>query len=162
MSNIFAFGVIVAIFIVLIFASLKIRKEKLSIGKFVGLVLLPSTLMGIFMYIVALYSYFFKVEDYKFFPSISYIFFPAIYGLIMMLPSLMFYAVNILSLEKKFSPSKWKLFIWAGLLGGVSASPYLIILPLEFLLLPIITGSLAMMIVYFISQLKKGDSNESR
>ena len=154
MSNMPFFGVLVITFIIFIFASLKIRNEKLSIWKFVGLILLPSTLVGVGGYIVSLYSYFFERVDYNFFPSPFIILFPAIYGLIIMLPSLMFYAVHTLSLEKKFFPSKWKLFMWAGLLGGVSSLPYLIIAPFEFILIPIITGSLAMMIVYFVSKKK--------
>ena len=154
MSNMFTVGVIVTVFIVLIFSSLKIRKEKLSIGKFVSLVLLPSTLVGVGGYIIGLYSYFFETVDYNFFPSPFIILFPAIYGLIIMLPALMFYAVHTLSLEKKFSQSKWKLFMWAGFFGGVSSLPYLIIAPFEFILVPMITGSLAMMIVYFVSKKK--------
>jgi len=147
-------GILVLTFVIFIFASLKIHNEKLSIWKFISLVLLPSTLVGVGGYIVSLYSYFFEVRDYNFFPSPFIILFPAIYGLIIMLPALMFYAVHTLSLEKKFSPSKWKLFMWAGLLGGVSALPYLLTAPFGFILVPIITGSLAMMIVYFVSKKK--------
>ena len=155
MSNLAISGILVLTLMIFIFASLKIRNEKLSIGKFVGLVLLPSILVGVGGYMIGLYSYFFEVEHYKSFPSPFFIFFPAIYGLIMMLPSLMLYAVLTLSLEKKFSPSKWKLFIWAGVLGGVSTLPYLIVAPFEFIVVPMITGSLAMMIVYFVSRRRK-------
>jgi len=155
MSNLSVFGVLVITLIIFIFSSLKIRNEKLSIGKFISLVILPSILVGIGAYIISLYSYFFEVENYKRIPSIFYMLFPAVYGLIFMLPALMFYAVHTLSLEKRFSPSKWKLFIWAGVLGGVSTLPYLTIAPLSFIATPMITGSLSMMIVYFISSRSK-------
>jgi len=149
------FGVLVITLIIFIFSSLKIRNEKLSILKYSSLILLPSILLGIGAYIVSLYSYFFEVEDHRFFPSLFIIVFPSIYGLILMLPALMFYAVHTLSLEKRFSPSKWKLFMWTGLLGGVSTLPYLTIVAFPFIAVPIITGSLSMMIVYFFSSRKK-------
>ena len=155
MSNLAFFGVLVITLIIFIFSSLKIRNEKLSIGKFASLVLLPSLLVGVGSYVISLYSYFSEVENYKYVPSPLYILFPAVYGLIIMLPALMLYAIHTLSLEKRFSPSKWKLFIWAGLLGGVSSLPYLTIAPLSFLAIPMITGSLSMMIVYFFSSRRK-------
>ena len=152
MNNMSFFGVLLLFFIIFIFSSLKIRNEKLSVLKYLGLIILPSILVGIAAYIISLYSYFFAVEDYKAFPSLLIILFPSIYGLIMMSPALMFYSVHTLSLEKKFSPSKWKLFMWAGLLGGLSALPYLLVAPIEFIVIPIVTGSLAMMIVYYVSK----------
>jgi hypothetical protein len=134
---------------------LKIRNEKLSIGKFISLVLLPLLLVGVGSYVISLYSYFFGLQKYGDMPFLPFIFFVAVYGLILMLPALMFYAIHTLSLEKRFSPSKWKLFIWAGVLGGVSSLPYLTIAPLSFIAVPMITGSLAMMIVYFVSSRRK-------
>ena len=150
-----AIEAIVIFLIIFIFSSLKIRNEKLSVLKYLGLIILPSILVGIAGSIISLYSYFFEVEDYKAFPSLLIIVFPSIYGLIIMSPALMFYSVYTLSLEKKFSPSKWKLFMWAGLLGGLSALPYLLVAPIEFIAVPIVTGSLAMMIVYYVSKRKK-------
>ena len=155
MSNISLFGVLVITLIIFIFSVMKVRKEKLSIGKFVSLVLLPSILVGIGAYVISLYSYFFEVEKYEYVPSPFYILFPAVYGLFLMLPALMFYAVHTLSLEKRFSPSKWKLFMWTGLLGGVSTLPYLTIVAFPFIAVPMITGSLSMMIVYFFSSRNK-------
>jgi fluoride ion exporter CrcB/FEX len=147
-----AIGWIVLFIIIIISTSLKICNEKLSILKYVSLILLPSILVGIGAYILSLYSYFFGGIQYKNFPSLIVMALPAIYGLIIMLPSLMLYAVHTLSLEKNFSLSKWKLFMWAGFLGGVSTLPYLSIMPFEFIMIPIVTGSLAMMIVYYISK----------
>ena len=135
---------IVVFLIVFIFAALKIRNEKLSIKKYVSLIFLPPVLVSI--YIGNVYNH---LLNSTFMLSVTF------YGLIFMSPALMFYTVHTLSLEKKFSPSKWKLFIWAGLLGGLSALPYLLVAPIEFIAVPIVTGSLAMMIVYYASNKKK-------
>ena len=152
MGNDFIFVWIVAFFCILTFSVLKIRKERLSLFNYIALMVLPSTLVGIFGYMVSLYSYFFEVEYEKILPSFYIIVLPTIYGLMLMLPSLMLYAVIILSLEKRFSPPAWKLFLWTGLVAGLSALPYGFIGELKFLFLPIITGTLSMMIVYYFSR----------
>ena len=159
MSNDFIFVWIVAFLGILTFSVLKIRKERLSLFNYIALMVLPSTLVGVFGYMVSLYSYFFEVEYEKIFPSFYIIVFPAIYGLMLMLPSLMLYAVIILSLEKRFSPPAWKLFLWTGLVAGLSALPYGLIGELTFLFFPIITGMLSMMIVYYFN---RRENNESK
>ena len=138
-----AIEAIVIFLIIFIFSSLKIRNEKLSIKKYVSLIFLPPVLVGIFIYIGNVYNHL---------PNPTVMLFITFYGLIFMSPALMFYSVHTLSLEKKFAPSKWKLFMWAGLLGGLSTLPYLLIVPIEFIAVPIVTGSLAMMIVYYVSK----------
>ena len=121
MSNVFTFVWIVAFFGILTFSVLKIRKEKLSLFKYIALMVLPSTLVGVFWHVISIYSYFFEREYEQILPSPYIIVLPAIYGLMLMLPSLMLYAVLILSLEKRFSPPAWKLFLWTGLVAGLSA-----------------------------------------
>ena len=153
MSNIYAFSILVASFSIFIFSSIKISNERLSVFKYISLIVLPSTLVGIFGYVISLYSYFFEVEYDKFFPSLYIIILPTIYGLILMLPSLMLYAVYTLSLEKRFSPPAWKLFLWTGLIAGLSALPYdLMMGKWIFSWIAIVTGTLSMIIVYFVSR----------
>jgi len=148
------FGVLVLTLIIFIFSVMKVKKEKLSVKKYVALILLPPIFVGLGSYTIDFFKQLFSAMpqiNLPFGMSLFIIFF----GLILMLPSLMFYAIHTLSLEKRFSPSKWKLFMWAGLLGGVSTLPYLTIAPLSFIATPMITGSLSMMIVYFISSRSK-------
>ena len=154
MSNIPTFGVLSITLLIFIFSVVKIRKEKLSVKKYMALILLPPILVVVGSDIYNVFSDLFHgyrvtIIDIRMF------FLIIIYGLIIMFPALMFYAIHTLSLEKRFSPSKWKLFIWTGLLGGVSTLPYIRIVPWQFIFIPIITGSLSMMIVYFVSNRKK-------
>ena len=154
MSNMSLFGVLVITLIIFIFSVLKIRKEKLSVKKYIALILLPPILVGVGSYIIDFFQQLFA-EIPQISVPYSMLLIIIFYGLILMLPALMFYAIHTLSLEKRFSPSKWKLFMWAGILGGVSSLPYLVIAPLSFIATPMITGSLSMMIVYFVSSRNK-------
>jgi len=153
-SNLSLFGILVITLIIFIFSVLKIRKEKLSVKKYISLILLPPILVGVGSYIIDFFQQLFSEVPQISVPY-SMLLIIIFYGLILMLPALMFYAVHTLSLEKRFSPSKWKLFMWAGILGGVSSLPYLVIAPLSFIATPMITGSLSMMIVYFVSSRNK-------
>jgi len=150
-SNLSLFGVLVITLIIFIFSVLKIRKEKLSVKKYISLILLPPILVGVGSYIIDFFQQLFSEVPQISVPY-SMLLIIIFYGLILMLPALMFYAVHTLSLEKR---SKWKLFMWAGILGGVSSLPYLVIAPLSFIATPMITGSLSMMIVYFVSSRNK-------
>lgn len=142
-------SILVVFIAIFIFAASKIHNEQLSMKKFLVLVLLPPILVGIWVGIHQLYTYPDKLQG-----AIVHSLFMIVAGFITMLPSLMLYAVFTLSLEKKFSLSSWKLFIVAGALGGVSASPYLISSKLDFLIVPIVSATLSMIIVYFYTKRK--------
>ncbi len=146
MSIMTLIGVLIITLIIFIFSSIKIHNEKLSLKKFWALVWLPSFLLGIGSYIDI------AIETHSMSSGISRMLLIFIYGFIVMLPSLMLYAVHILSLEKRFSLPAWKLFLWTGLVAGLSALPYGLIGELKFLFFPIITGMLSMMIVYYFSR----------
>ena len=139
MHNLPLYGIYLGTFILFIFSTIKIRKEQLSVGKYLALVFLPTFLFSLWMSR----------------NSMQMIFLPMIYGTVLMLPSLLLYAITILLLEKKFSPPAWKLSIWTGLVAGLSALPYGIAWHLGFLLVPIITGTLSMVIISFFSGKKK-------
>jgi len=154
MSSIPTFGVLFITLLIFIFSVVKIRKEKLSVKKYMALILLPPILVVVGSDIYSVLSDLFYGHRVTFI-DIRIFFLIIFYGLIIMFPALMFYAIHTLSLEKRFSPSKWKLFIWTGLLSGVSTLPYIRIVPWQFIFIPIITGSLSMMIVYLFSSRKK-------
>ena len=154
MSNIPTFGVLSITLIIFIFSVVKIRKEKLSVKKYMALIVLPPILVAAVFVIFIIFKDLFNGHQVTSF-NIELFFGIMFFGLIIMLPALMFYAIHTLSLEKKFPPSKWKLFIWTGLLGGVSSLPYLGILPWGYIAVSMIAGSMSMMIVYFFSNRKK-------
>jgi len=154
MSSIPTFGVLFITLLIFIFSVVKIRKEKLSVKKYMALIVLPPILVAAGSDIYSVLSDLFYGHRVTFI-DIRIFFLIIFYGLIIMFPALMFYAIHTLSLEKRFSPSKWKLFIWTGLLSGVSTLPYIRIVPWQFIFIPIITGSLSMMIVYLFSSRKK-------
>jgi len=144
--------------IALIFAYFKIRKENLSVKKFISLILLAPLLTSISLYMLKIPPYFSDIEEFKYFNFLLQVLLAVVLLLMLMLPSLILYSLYTLSLEKKFSLSKLRLSILAGLIGGISASPYLIIMPLRFIFFPIIIGSLSVMIVYFISSRIKNEN----
>ena len=152
MSMLPLIGVIIVTLFIFIFAGRKIHNEKLSLKKFWALVFLPSILVGLFSYIQQAYLCFSTIEGYAYLSNFSFLFSVMFYGLIVMLPSLILYAVHILSLEKRFSPPAWKLFLWTALVAGLSALPYDLMLGRwNFSWIAIVTGTLSMMIVYYFS-----------
>jgi len=147
MSMLPLIGVIIVTLFIFIFAGRKIHNEKLSLKKFWALVFLPSILLGVFSYIEMVF------RTHNLISGFSSLFVISIVGFIVMLPALILYAVLILSLEKRFSPPAWKLFLWTALVAGLSALPYDLMLGRwNFSWIAIVTGTLSMMIVYYFSR----------
>jgi len=144
-------GIVLITFIIFIFSIMKIKREKLSVKKYIALILLPSILLGVGSYVVDFFIQLFSEEHEVASLGVSMMLPIIIYGLILMLPALMFYAIHSLSVEKKFSPPAWKLFLWTGMIAGISALPYAL-MSMKFIIIPIVMGSLSMIIVYYVSK----------
>ena len=147
MSMLPLLGVLTVTLFIFIFAGRKIHNEKLSLKEFWALVFLPSILLNVFSYIEMVF------HTHNLISGFSSIFVISIVSFIVMLPALILYAVLILSLEKRFSPPAWKLFLWTGVVAGLSALPYdLMFGKWNFSWIAIVTGTLSMMIVYYFSR----------
>jgi len=135
------------LFIVLIIFS--IYKLKLSLIKFLFLVVSPVFLFGLF----ALYE-----------NSIHIAFLIAMYGMFVMFPALLVYAFVVLFIVNKRYLNYWKIFLLGGIVGGIVGFIYGLIITEVFLravslmILPSITGAFSALIVEYISnkKLEKG------
>jgi len=101
------------IFIITIFVIFKFKLDWLRI---LILIILPSTLLALYMVIV-------EIKNFSYiFETLGSIF---IISLMFMLPALFVFSVFILLLEKKFKLNFFVLMIVSIIVGGLSASPYI-------------------------------------